>query len=470
MSEYDAVVVGSGPNGLVGAVLLAESGRRVLVLEAEDRVGGGTRTEELTLPGFRHDVCSSVHPLAVSSPAFRSLGLEAEGLSWAHPPIPLAHPLDDEPAVLLERSVDATAAGLGRGGRSWKLLAGGVARGGTPLADSLLAPLSLPRAPLALAAYGTAGIWPATLLGRALPGVRAKALLGGLSAHSMLDLHAPITGGFGLLLGGMAHSVGWPVAVGGSQAIADALVARLTRLGGEVRTGSRVTGAADLPPAPITLLDLSPASVVTLLGDRMPDRYVRRLQRFRSGPGVFKLDWALDGPVPWRDPEVGRAATVHLGGTLPEVVAAERTVARGGHPDRPFVLFVQACVADPSRAPAGQHTAWAYCHVPNGSTVDMTAAIEAQVERFAPGFRDRVLARHAMGPADYQAHNANLTGGDIGGGMADLRQFLARPVLSRHPWALPVPGVYLCSASTPPGPGVHGMGGWHAARLALARD
>ncbi len=474
---FDAVVVGSGPNGLVAAVTMAEAGRRTLLVEASDTLGGGLRTEELTLPGFRHDVCATVLPLALASPAFRALhledngGLKDDGVRWAHPPVAAAHPLDDRDAVLVHRDLDATVAGLGSDGWHWRATVGAAARAGDPLVDSLLAPLDLPpKAPLALARYGALGAWPATWVARAaFRGTRARAAFAGMSAHSILDLRSPITAGYGLLLAALAHHVGWPVVAGGSQTLADALVARLRRCGGEMATGTAVRDLSELPPAGSILLNLTPRQVVAITGDRLPGGYRRSLERFRYGPGVFKLDWALDGPMPWRDPAVAGAATVHLGGTLEEIAAAEHEVARGRHPERPFVLLVQACVADPSRAPAGAHTLWAYCHVPNGSDVDMTAAIEAQIERFAPGFRDRVLARHAMGPAALEAHNANEIGGDIGGGAADLRQFIARPVLSPRPWRTPLPGVYLCSASTPPGAGVHGMGGWQAARLALAR-
>jgi phytoene dehydrogenase-like protein len=469
--EYDAVVVGSGPNGLVGAVALAQAGWTVLVLEAADMIGGGTRTEELTLPGFRHDVCSSVHPLAVASPAFRSLGLESEGLQWAHPDLPLAHPLDDEPVALLDRDLSRTAEGLGRDGARWRRLFGPRVRAGDGLVDTLLQPFDLPpHAPVAGARFGAAGVWPATTVARLrLRTDRARAMFAGLAAHSILDLHSLVTAGYGLMLGMLAHEVGWPVAVGGSSAISDALVTRLRRHGGEVVTGQRVTEWSELPPARAVLFDLAPVAFADIAGDRLPARYAAKLRDYRMGTGVFKVDWALDGPVPWRDPDVGRAATVHLGGRLEEVAAAERLVARGSHPDRPFVLFVQASVADASRAPEGKQTGWAYCHVPNGSTVDMTQVIEDQVERFAPGFRDRVLARHVMGPAALEAHNANLIGGDIGGGAADLRQFVARPVLSPRPWVTPLDGAYLCSSSTPPGGGVHGMGGWVAARHALKR-
>ncbi len=468
---FDAVVVGSGPNGLVAAVTMAAAGHRTLLVEAGDTVGGGLRTEELTLPGFRHDVCATVLPLALASPAFRELRLEDGGVRWAHPPVAVAHPLDDHDAVLVHRDLDATVAGLAGDGWRWRATVGAAARAGDPLVDSLLAPLDLPpKAPLALAHYGVLGAWPATWVARAVfHGARARAAFAGMSAHSILDLRSPITAGYGLLLAALAHHAGWPVVAGGSQTLADVLVTRLRRHGGEVATGTAVRDLAELPPARSILLNLTPRQVLGIAGNRLPHHYRRSLERFRYGPGVFKLDWALDGPVPWRDPSVGDAATVHLGGTLEEIAAGERDVAQGRHPDRPFVLLVQACVADPSRAPAGGHTLWAYCHVPNGSDVDMTAAIEAQIERFAPGFRDRVLARHAMGPAALEAHNANKVGGDISGGAADLRQFIARPVLSLRPWQTPLPGVYLCSASTPPGAGVHGMGGWHAARLALAQ-
>ena len=468
LTGYDAVVVGSGPNGLVAAVAMAEAGRRVLVLEAASRWGGGLRTEELTLPGFAHDVCATVLPLTVASPAFRALPLD--GVGWDHPATPAAHPLDGRPAVLVHRDLDRTAAALGRDARAWRATVGATARGGRPLVDTLLAPLDLPPHSVFRAArFGALGVLPATAMARSVfRTADARAAFAGMAAHSMLDLRAPSTAGYGLLLAGLAHQVGWPVVHGGSQRLADALVARLVELGGEIVTDHPVRALADIPPAAAVLLDLTPRQVVAIAGDRLPSSYRQRLSRFRYGPGVFKVDWALAGPVPWADPAVGDAATVHLGGTLEEIAAGERSVARGGHPDRPYVLVVQPCVADPSRAPAGKQTLWAYCHVPNGSTVDMTERIEAQLERFAPGFRDRVLARHVMGPAAMQEHNANLVGGDIGGGSAQLTQFLRRPAYSLRPWETPLPGLYICSASTPPGAGVHGMGGWQAARLALS--
>jgi phytoene dehydrogenase-like protein len=467
---FDVVVVGAGPNGLVAAVVLAMRGRRVLLVEAADRVGGALRTEELTLPGFRHDVGATVLPLALASQAFRALQPEADGVEWAHPPVPAAHPLDGADAALVYRDVGRTAAGLGRDAGAWRALIGVTARAGEPLVDTLLSPLGLPRAPLAAARYGIGGALPATVLARgAFRTDAARAVFAGMAAHSVLSLRQPITAGYGMLLAALAHSVGWPVVRGGSQELADALAERLLRLGGEIHTGTRVGDLGELPSAPIVVLDLTPRQVLEVGGDRLPQRYRRRLERFRYGPGVFKVDWALDGPVPWRDPRVAGAGTVHIGGTLDEIAAGERDVAKGRHPSRPFVLCVQPTVADPSRAPAGKHVLWAYCHVPHGSDVDRTAAIEAQLERFAPGFGERVLARHVMAPKALEAFDANLVGGDLGGGSADLRQFVARPILSARPWATPLPGLFLCSASTPPGGGVHGMGGWHAARLAHRR-
>lgn len=460
---FDAVVVGSGPNGLVGALRLAESGRRVLVVEAAATIGGGLRTAELTLPGFRHDVCATVVPLALASPAFRALAVDTEFL---HPPVAAAHPFGDGPAALVVRDLDATAAGFGADGPRWAATVGAAARAGSGLSDALLG-RQLPRDPLALARFGLLGGLPATAAVRLFRAEPARAAFAGMAAHSVLDLGALTTAGYGLLLAALAHSVGWPVARGGSQSIADGLAARLRARGAVIETGRLVRDLSELPRAPIVLLDLTPRQVVAIAGNRFPPAYRRRLERFRYGPGVFKLDYALDAPVPWTDPAVAGAGTVHIGGTAVEVAGAERAVARGHHPQRPFVIGVQACAADPSRAPAGKHTFWAYCHVPNGSTVDMTAAIEAQVERFAPGFRDRVLARHTTGPAAAEAYNANLVGGDIGGGAADLRQFLARPVPAAAPWRTPLRGLYLCSASTPPGGGAHGMGGWQAAGLAL---
>ena len=470
-TDVDAVVVGSGPNGLVAAITLAEAGWRVLVLEAADQYGGGMRTEELTLPGFWHDVCSTAHPLAVASPAFRQLGLEREGLQLAHPHVPLGHPLEPGRSVYLRHDVNETIAQLGRDAQAWDRTVGALGRRWQRLSDGVLEPLAIPpRSPLTTGAFGAVGIWPTTWFARAaFREDDTRALFAGLAAHATLDLSEALTTAVGLLLGGLAHGVGWPVAVGGSKSIADALVRRLESLGGEVRTGHHVTSMADLPAARAVLFDLTPRQVLRIAGERFPARYRRRLAAWRYGSGVFKVDWALDGPVPWLDEELAGAGTVHLGASFDEMVVAEREVARGRIAEHPYVLLAQASAADPSRAPEGKHTLWAYCHVPHGSNVDMTDAIERQIERFAPAFRERVLARHVMGPAALEAHNDNNIGGDIAGGVSDWRQMAARPTLSLKPWATPDPTIFLCSSSTPPGGGVHGMCGRNAAQAVLSQ-
>ncbi|MGH9270278.1 MAG: phytoene desaturase family protein [Ilumatobacteraceae bacterium] len=466
-SSWDAVVVGSGPNGLVAAITLARTGRRVVVFEGANTPGGGCRTAELTGPGFRHDVCSSVLPLGIGSPALRDLPLERHGVRWVHPDTAMAHPVG-RGAALLHHSLEGTVAGLGRDGRAWRRMVAPFLAGRRGLIDDLLSPLSVPRHPISLARFGMFGVWGATTVARATLGTdEGAAMLAGLAAHSVLPIDRPITTGFALTLGALAHVVGWPFAAGGAQSITDALVAILAEHGGEVVCGQRIERLSDLPPAPITMADVSPGQLIAIAGDQLPARYVRRLRRFRHGPGAFKVDYALAGPVPWTDDAVARAGTVHLGGTLAEVAAAEAAVGRGQHPEAPFVLAAQASPFDPTRAPAGQHTLWAYTHVPAGSTVDMTARIEAQIERFAPGFGDLVIDRHVMGPAEIEARNPNDIGGDITGGMNDWRQFVSRPVLALRPWRTPIKGLYLCSASTPPGGGVHGMCGLHAASCAL---
>ncbi len=468
--RYDAVVIGAGPNGLAAAITLAHAKRSVLVLEAAPTIGGGMRTAELTLPGFRHDVCSAVHPLALASPFFRTLPLAAHGLRWVQPDAPLAHPLDDGTAVVLERSVEATAAGLGPDGPAYYDLMAPLVSRAKWLLDGLLGPLRVPRHPLLLARFGRQALRPAASLARAhFSGGRARALFGGMAAHAILPLEQSPTAAFGLVLGVAGHAVGWPVAVGGSQAIADALASYLRSLGSEIQTGVRVGSIADVPAASAVLCDLTPRGLLMVAGDRLPPSYRRRLESYRYGPGVFKIDLALDGPIPWTAGACRRAGTVHLGGTLDEIAAAERTVAEGGHPERPFVLLAQQSLFDPTRAPAGRQTVWAYCHVPNGSAVDMTARIEAQIERFAPGFRERILRRHVMGPMALEADNPNYVGGDINGGAQDLRQLFTRPVARPSPYTTPDPRLYLCSSSTPPGGGVHGLGGWFAAKAALKR-
>jgi phytoene dehydrogenase-like protein len=482
--ESRATVVGSGPNGLAAAIVLAGAGRPVTVLEGEDTPGGGCRSAELTLPGFVHDTCSTVHALALASPFLRELPLDAHGLELAHPEAPLAHPLDDGTAVMLERppgdvrhnglalagrSVELTAAGLGPDGRAWRRLFGPLVRDADALFHELLGPLRPPRHPLAMARFGLSGLRSARgLLRSRFEGERARALMAGSCAHSMLSLRTPASAAFGIVLTLSAHAVGWPVARGGSQRLADALVAHLRSLGGTVETGRPVESLDELgASAGPLLLDVTPRQLLRLAGGRLPGGYRRRLSRYRYGPGIFKLDWALDGPIPWRAPEAARAGTVHLGGTLDEIAASEDAAASGRHHERPFVLLVQPTPFDPARAPEGEHTAWAYCHVPSGSTRDMTGAIESQVERFAPGFRDLIAGRSAMDSAEVERRNPNYVGGDINGGVQDLRQLFTRPVARPVPYSTPVPGLFLCSSSTPPGGGVHGMCGYWAARAAL---
>ncbi|MBX0326294.1 NAD(P)/FAD-dependent oxidoreductase [Oscillochloris sp. ZM17-4] len=469
MNPYDAVIVGAGPNGLTAACLLARAGRRVLLVEARDQLGGACSSAGLTLPGFSHDLGSAVYPFGVTSPVFRSLGLERFGLRWVQPPTPLAHPLDGGRAATLERSVRATARGLGRDGAAYARLMEPMARWWHHIQPTVLDTLGgLPPHPVAAARFGLRALWPVALLARALfQGDAAPALLAGLGGHSFLPLEAPLSAAPALVLGALGHAVGWPIPQGGAQAIADALAACLCAHGGEIMAGWPVAHIDELPPAKAYLFDLTPRQLVQVAGDRLPEGYRRQLGRFRHGPGVFKLDYALDGPVPWAAPACARAATVHLGGTLDEVADAERAPHLGEHAAHPYVLLAQPTLFDPSRAPAGKHIVWAYCHVPADSTRDMTSAIEGQIERFAPGFRDRILARSAMRCADMQAWDANLIGGDISGGLPDWRQLITRPVLSPSPWRTPAPGIYLCSSSTPPGPGVHGMCGAHAAAAAL---
>ncbi len=417
---FDAVVIGSGPNGLAAAVHLARSGASVAVLEAADEIGGGTRTAELTLPGFHHDRCAAVHPMAILSPFWRGLPLAEHGLRWIQPPASVAHPLDDGPAVLLRRSLDDTCAQLAGDARAYRRLVAPFLGDPHGLLADALAPLGLPRHPLLMLRFGLRGLRSAAGLARRFDGTAARALLAGCAAHAILPLERLVTAAVGLMFLVTGHVEDWPVAAGGSHAIARALAGVLAASGGTIQTGVRVRSLADLPPARAYLFDTSPAQLAQIAGPALPPRYVRRLGRYRYGPGVFKLDWALSGPIPWRDPRCLEASTVHVGGAFEEVAAAEAAVWRGEHPERPFVMVCQQSQFDPSRAPAGQHTGYAYCHVPAGSTVDRTAAIEAQIERFAPGFRDRILARHALTPAALEASNPNYLGGAITGGVADI--------------------------------------------------
>lgn len=469
MRPIDAVVVGSGPNGLAAAIAFARAGRSVNVLEAAATPGGGARSAELTLPGFTHDVCSAIHPFAAASPFFRELELGKHGLDWIHPAAPFAHPLDDGSAAVLERSLEATAAQLGADEKPYLELLRPLVERWEELLPMLLSPLPLrPPAPLLLARFGLRAIRSARGLAEAtFRTERARALFAGAAAHSLSSLDAPLTASFGLVLAAAGHAVGWPLPRGGSQRLVDALVAVLEEHGGEVRCGMRVESLEALPPSRVVLFDTSAWEMTRICGHALPSRYHRAIRRFRRGAGVFKVDYALDGPVPWAAQACARAGTVHLGGTFDQVAESEQAMAEGRIPERPYVLVAQQSLFDDARAPAGHHTLWAYCHVPNGSTVDMIERIESQLERFAPGFRRHVLARSSRTPAMLEAYNSNSAGGDISAGAVEGAQLFFRPTRAFVPYRTPNPRVFLCSASAPPGPGVHGMCGWHAAQHAL---
>lgn len=461
MSDYDAAVVGAGPNGLAAALELVRSGRKTLLVEKEEEVGGGTRTAELTLPGFKHDICSAIHPSAIASPYFDEIGLEVD---WVHSPIPFTHPLDDGQVAALHRSVDETALSLGEDARHYSGLMGPLVEDIDEMIDSALGPVTIvPEHKAAFARLAVIGGLPAALLAKRFGTEEGKALIAGISAHAIAPFYAPATAAVGVMLGAIGHSHGWPLARGGSQTITAALLARYLELGGEIEVGREIHSVDELP-APQVFLDVMPSAALAIARHRISGSNARGLGRWKPGPGIFKVDWALDGPIPWADPLSSQTATVHIGGRYAEVAAAERAVARGDHPKRPFVLFAQQSLFDDTRAPAGKHTAWGYCHVPNGSTVDMTEEIESQVERFAPGFRDLILDRRTWASAQLERYNPNYVGGDIGGGQYGLRKVLQ--IGNKAPYDLGG-GVYLCSSATPPGAGVHGMCGYHAVRAAL---
>jgi len=462
----DAIVVGAGPNGLSAAIVLAQAGLRVTIYEAHATIGGGCRSAELTRPGFVHDICSAVHPMALASPFLRALPLAQHGLDWIEPAAMVAHPLDGEQPGIIDRSLRLTARGLGDDQRAYERLLGSIVNNWPQLEDAVLGPPAWPRHPIALARFGIAALQPAARLARwAFSTTRARALLAGIAAHAMLPLERFPTGAIGLVLTATAHTAGWAFPRGGAQRLSDALANYFRSLGGEIITNAPIAAVDELPVSRVVLFDLSPRPLLKIAGSRFPDWYRRQLERYRYGMGVFKVDWALDAPIPWRDAIVARSGTVHLGGTLEEIAASERDAWSGKVSERPYVLLAQPTLFDPTRAPEGKHTAWAYCHVPHASSADMLPAIEHQIERFAPGFRERVLARHVFTPADFERMNPNLVGGDIAAGITDLRQFVARPTLRWY--STPASGLYICSASTPPGVGVHGMCGYHAALRAL---
>jgi phytoene dehydrogenase-like protein len=460
--------VGAGPNGLAAAIVLAQAGLPVDVLEAESTVGGAVRTMELTLPGFLHDFGSAVYPLGVGSPFFSSLPLQGHGLEWIHSPAPLAHPLDDGTAVVLERGLDNARTSLGADGNAWCMFVQPFVEHWSEFAADTLRPIpAFPGHPWLMARFGMRALLPAATISCRFQDERTRALFAGLAAHSFLGMNEPLSGAFGVLMAITAHAVGWPIPRGGAQSLTNALCHYLTTLGGRLSTSSRVESIESLSEYDVILCDVTPRQLLKIAGQRLSAGYRRKLERFRYGPGAFKVDYALSQPIPWKASECLRAVTVHLGGSFAEIASSEKTTRSGQHADRPFVLLAQPSVFDPSRAPAGKQTAWAYCHVPNGSKMDMLPKLEGQIERFAPGFHECVLARHVFPPADLESMDENLVGGDVGGGALDIRQFLFRP--TRRHYATTARNLYICSASTPPGGGVHGMCGYHAAKLALGR-
>lgn len=466
---YDAIIIGAGPNGLSAGIQLIKKGLSVKIVEAADTIGGGTRTKELTLPGFHHDVCSAIHPMAAGSPFFRSLPLEQYGLEWIHPEYPVAHPLDDRPAVIFHRSLYQTAHELGKDEKHYRKLFSPLVNHWDDLASDILGPFNLlPAHPLLLGRFGLKALQPAMRLAKHhFKTERARALFGGLAAHGIMPLNKIATSAIGLVMGITGHKVGWPIAKGGSHQITKALASYFRNLGGDVETGIRVSSLEELPDNKVTVFNNTPSQILTISEQALPSAYANKLKSYKYGPGVFKIDIALDGPVPWKDERCREAGTVHLGGTLQEIALSEQQVKQGKCPDQPFVLLAQQSIFDDSRAPDGKHTVWAYCHVPNGHTKNMSEPILQQIERFAPGFRDQILNTHTMNSRELEAYNPNYIGGDIIGGRQDITQLFTRPTGLLDPYHIPKTNLFICSSSTPPGGSVHGMCGYHAAESVL---
>ncbi|MEE2756215.1 MAG: NAD(P)/FAD-dependent oxidoreductase [Myxococcota bacterium] len=468
--EYDAVVVGSGPNGFSAAIYLAQQGCRVCLIEGKPSVGGGMRTRELTRPGFRHDICSAAHPMAILSPFMKRLPLADFGLEWIEPPAAFSHPLDDEKSVIMWSDLQRTAGQMGADSHAYRRLVEPFLKNPDVLFEDLLAPLKWPKAPLQMLRFGLSAIRSATGFANSrFKGPQAKALFAGCAAHSIMDLDRPLTAALGLIFSISGHLTNWPIVRGGTEGLTVALSRYFESLGGQIITNHHVQNPSDLPRSRVYLFDTSPQQLVDINRPHLPERYCRRLSRYRYGPGVFKIDWALREPIPWRDPMTAQAATVHIGGSMHDIAAAEKAMWLGQHPEKPFVLLCQQSLFDDTRAPSGHHTGYAYCHVPAGSIQDQTQAIESQVERFAPGFRDIIIERHVMNTQALTRHNPNYIGGAIAGGIADWRQLFSRPVLRLNPYTTPNPRIFICSSSTPPGGGVHGMCGFYAARTAFRR-
>lgn len=466
-NQYDAIVVGSGPNGLAAAITMQQQGLSVLLIEGKETVGGGMRTQELTLPHYQHDVCSAIHPMALGSPFFSTLPLQQYGLEFIYAPVQAAHPFDDGTAAFLTKSLDETANSLGVDGKRYRNLIQPVVENWHELAQDTMGPFSFPKHPFLLAKFGLNAIQPASLLVKGFKTKQARGLWAGMSAHAIQPFSNWASSAIGLILAAVGHKYGWPIPKGGSQSIADALAAYFVALGGEIQTNNFIESLDELPPHKVLLLDLTPKQILKIAGEKLATGYKKQLQKYRHGMGVFKVDWALDGPVPFTNEDCGKAATVHLGNIFEEIAHSEKITSQGQHPEKPFVLLAQQSVFDHTRAPEGKQTVWGYCHVPNGSTKDMTAAIENQVERFAPGFKDRIIAKSTLNTQQLEAYNPNYIGGDINGGIIDLQQLYTRPTLSLTPYRTSNQSIYICSSSTPPGGGVHGMCGYHAAKTAL---